>query len=358
MLDSNSLISARLENIVQTDGKNGFFLYARNYDTSGNQKAQKGLKLMIDKSGTGTWSVDEAASFRSAIGASGLIVRENASTSIITSEISLPLVSAGSGNYAFGGTVYNNLTIGTSTSNNNFTVHGATTLNGNVSVNGALCNGMTQASYTYKGAATCSTSGSSTTRTASITGYTLSSNSFVKITFTYAVPANASLNITSKGAKPIYKLGRAIKAGEIGAGSTVGLLYDGTRYNVITATGSYTSGTSYVGYFDGRYGYIGTQLMLASQMFGTALSVDTAVIRNVNVTGSMSVDGTVRYNQFEVTEQITANGGILSNGELQMNGDILMGSNYIYFDDEEDVYLYYDGSNLVFQNGSTHKIIA
>ena len=69
ILDTNNLISARLENVIGADGGNGFFLYARNYNTSGTLVAQKGIKLIIDKSGTGTWTVNEPASFRTAISA-------------------------------------------------------------------------------------------------------------------------------------------------------------------------------------------------------------------------------------------------------------------------------------------------
>ncbi len=83
------------------------------------------------------------------------------------------------------------------------------------------------------GYATCSTAAATAAKTASITGYNLTTGGIVGIKFTYAVPANATLNITSKGAKAIYYQGTAIKADVIGAGATATMMYDGTRYQII-----------------------------------------------------------------------------------------------------------------------------
>lgn len=64
---SGSKYSARLESVIQTDGKAGFFLYAKNYDTNGNDKGTKGIKLLMDKSGNTTYTVSDPANFCSAI---------------------------------------------------------------------------------------------------------------------------------------------------------------------------------------------------------------------------------------------------------------------------------------------------
>ena len=66
--DNAGRIISRKEGIVQSDGQIGSYWYTRNYNTSGGQVAQKGIRMMMNKSGALTWSVDDAASFRSAIG--------------------------------------------------------------------------------------------------------------------------------------------------------------------------------------------------------------------------------------------------------------------------------------------------
>lgn len=85
------------------------------------------------------------------------------------------------------------------------------------------------------GIGTCSTS-SGTALTVSLTGYELVQNGIVAVTFENDVPANATLNINSKGAKPIYYKGSAIEADVIKADDTVMFCYDGTNY-VVTSLG-------------------------------------------------------------------------------------------------------------------------
>ena len=70
------------------------------------------------------------------------------------------------------------------------------------------------------GIGTCSTS-SGTALTVSLTGYELVTNGFVAVTFSNDVPANATLNVNNKGAKPIYYKGSAITADTIKADDTV-----------------------------------------------------------------------------------------------------------------------------------------
>ncbi len=82
------------------------------------------------------------------------------------------------------------------------------------------------------GYAVCDTAEATLAKTASISSYALTANALVSIKFTHAVPANATLNITSKGAKAIYYRGAPITAGVIKAGDTVTLMYS-TYYHVI-----------------------------------------------------------------------------------------------------------------------------
>lgn len=85
------------------------------------------------------------------------------------------------------------------------------------------------------GYATCDTAESTTAKVAAFVNgtYSLVTNGIVSVKFTYAVPANATLNIDSKGAKAIYFNGAAITAGIINAGDTVTFFYDNTKYNIV-----------------------------------------------------------------------------------------------------------------------------
>lgn len=83
-----------------------------------------------------------------------------------------------------------------------------------------------------QGYGTCSTAASTTAKTASISSYSLTTGGIVSIKFTNDVPASATLNITSKGAKSIYHKGAAIKAGVIKAGDTATFIYS-SQYHLI-----------------------------------------------------------------------------------------------------------------------------
>ena len=67
LLDTASRIMLRLEGVVSSNGNNAAYWYIRNYNTSGTQVAQKGIKMTMDKSGNLTYSVSDNANFRSAI---------------------------------------------------------------------------------------------------------------------------------------------------------------------------------------------------------------------------------------------------------------------------------------------------
>lgn len=83
------------------------------------------------------------------------------------------------------------------------------------------------------GIGVCSTAAATAAKEVAITNYELVKNGFVAIRFTYDVPANATLNINSKGAKAIYYKGSAIAADVIKAGDTVQFCYDGTNYVLV-----------------------------------------------------------------------------------------------------------------------------
>ena len=83
------------------------------------------------------------------------------------------------------------------------------------------------------GYGTCSTAESTTAKKATFSSYTLVKHGMVSIKFTYNVPANATLNINSKGAKNIYYRGAKIIANIIKAGDIATFVYDGTQYQLI-----------------------------------------------------------------------------------------------------------------------------
>lgn len=90
------------------------------------------------------------------------------------------------------------------------------------------------------GYGTCTTAAATAAKTASISSYALTAGGIVSIKFDNDVPANATLNITSKGAKAIYHRGAAITAGVIKAGDTATFIYS-TYYHLISIDRDETS---------------------------------------------------------------------------------------------------------------------
>lgn len=90
---------------------------------------------------------------------------------------------------------------------------------------------------------TCSTSATTAAKTATISNFLLIKNSFVAIRFTYAVKVpDATLNISSTGAKPLYIDDAALQPGVIRPGMTALLQYDGAHYNIVSLMGLEQSG--------------------------------------------------------------------------------------------------------------------
>lgn len=82
------------------------------------------------------------------------------------------------------------------------------------------------------GYATCDTAAATVAKVASLSSYSLTTGGIVAVRFTYDVPAGATLNINSKGAKAIYHRNAAIKAGVIKAGDIATFVYS-TYYRLI-----------------------------------------------------------------------------------------------------------------------------
>lgn len=68
----------------------------------------------------------------------------------------------------------------------------------------------------------------------SIDDFILKLGGIIVVKFDNDVPAEATLNISETGAKPIYCFGAAVTTGFIKANDTVTFIYDGTNYQVIS----------------------------------------------------------------------------------------------------------------------------
>lgn len=147
-----------------------------------------------------------------------------------------------------------------------------------------------------QGYATCSTAASTLAKTAALSSYALSTGGIVAVKFTYAVPASATLNINSKGAKNIFYRGSAITADVIKAGDTATFMYDGTQYQLLaidrednddvkvtntlnTTAKAYVTGTT------------SATTNTGTQVFDTGVYLDTTAGQLVATTFKGSLDG-------------------------------------------------------------------
>ena len=85
-----------------------------------------------------------------------------------------------------------------------------------------------------QGYGTCTTAEATAAKVVTLSSYSLVTGGVVAVKFTYAVPASATMNINSKGAKAIYYKGAAITAGVIKAGDTATFIYNGTQYHLLS----------------------------------------------------------------------------------------------------------------------------
>lgn len=83
------------------------------------------------------------------------------------------------------------------------------------------------------GYGTCSTAYITSEKAVTLSGFVLTKNGIVSITFSNAVASNATLNVNSTGAKAIHHKGAALLNNIILAGDTVTFIYDGTYFNLI-----------------------------------------------------------------------------------------------------------------------------
>ena len=87
-----------------------------------------------------------------------------------------------------------------------------------------------------QGYGTCTTAEATAAKEVSLTNYELVKNGIIAVKFSYGLCASATLNVNSKGAKPIYIQGAAVSsttAKEVLAGDIALFMYDGTQYQFL-----------------------------------------------------------------------------------------------------------------------------
>ena len=82
----------------------------------------------------------------------------------------------------------------------------------------------------------CTTAAATAAKAVAISGYVLNTGGIVSVLFDNDVPAGATLNVTSKGAKAIYHKGASITDGIIKAGDTATFMYSG-QYHLLSIDG-------------------------------------------------------------------------------------------------------------------------
>lgn len=85
-----------------------------------------------------------------------------------------------------------------------------------------------------QGTGYCSTSSSTAAKVVSLLNYNLVEGGVVSVEFVYSVPASATMNINSKGAKSIYYRGKAITENIIKGGDRATFIYYSSRYHLIS----------------------------------------------------------------------------------------------------------------------------
>lgn len=107
----------------------------------------------------------------------------------------------------------------------------------------------TDANTTYTQAAlgqgygTCNTPAATAAKAVTMANYALTINGIVSVKFDYDVPAGATMNINTKGAKPMLFNGSAITADVIHGGDLATFIYDNTSYHLISIARADFSGS-------------------------------------------------------------------------------------------------------------------
>ncbi|MCR5578682.1 MAG: hypothetical protein K6F74_05655 [Prevotella sp.] len=109
----------------------------------------------------------------------------------------------------------------------------------------------TDLAYAGQGIGTCQTAATTAAKTVPISNFLLLKNSIIAVRFTAGIQvAAATLNVNSQGAKPIYLSGTPVQPGDVRAGQTAMMCYDGTNWNITAITGNESGGSDQDLYVD------------------------------------------------------------------------------------------------------------
>ena len=197
---------------------------------------------------------------------------------------------------------------------------------------------------TYQGLGTASSS--TTSRSVSLSGYTLETLGIVRVKFTYANSASQRISINSKGYKYILNNGVNIAAGVITAGSTATLIYDGTYYHLIgvNLSETYTTGQKVGVRYDGT-----TYSTGAAGIGELDVKGSMAVGWNATVGHDLTVVNSLQSNQIDVNETVSCD-------ELQVtSGIVANGAIDVYLTPATRIYM--SGTSLMISNGTSTKTI-
>ena len=132
-----------------------------------------------------------------------------------------------------------------------------------------------------QGYGTCDTAAATAAKAVTLSGYALTVGGIVSVKFTNGIDGiieDPTMNINSKGAKPIFYNGVALTGLPVAAGEIVTFIYDGTNYHLIA-----TNHKTVPGYLVGGYGYDSMELTLPLKHDVTGQTSDTF---HVLLTGS------------------------------------------------------------------------
>jgi hypothetical protein len=101
------------------------------------------------------------------------------------------------------------------------------------------------------GFGTCTTAADVQAKVVDIQNFLLLKNGIIAVRFTAGIQvAAATLNVNSQGAKPIYINGQPVQPGDIRAGQTAMMVYDGSHWNITAITGNESGGSDQDLYVD------------------------------------------------------------------------------------------------------------
>ncbi len=221
-LDKDGRIFMRTESIVEPSGRIGWYAYVRNYDEQGNRKGQKGIKFYMDKQGNLTYEVADMDAFREAIRtldnrgtpipdnadlndyitAGSYYISDNGKAATIAN---MPMGKAWSGKLWVLDTDSSNRVVQMYITNWQGTGHKVHICVRCIDDDGTAqpwCELAPSDTVPNGGYAVATISGSAVT--ASIDNFSLVNGVMVMIRVESALPVNATLNINSTGAKPIW----------------------------------------------------------------------------------------------------------------------------------------------------------